>query len=53
MADTARRWVECDPLDERAYEHLITALALLGQRSTALRQYEACVEKKRLSRMNG
>ncbi len=47
MADTARRWVECDPLDERAYEHLITALALLGQRSTALRQYEACVETLR------
>lgn len=47
LADTARRWVESDPLDERAYEHLITALALLGQRSTALRQYETCAETLR------
>lgn len=43
LAETARRWVEHDPLDERAHEHLITALALLGQRSTALRQFETCV----------
>lgn len=47
LVETASRWVECDPLDERAYEHLITALALIGQRSTALRQYETCAETLR------
>ncbi len=44
LVETARRWAEHDPLDERAHAHLISALAALGQRSAALRQYETCAQ---------
>ena len=38
----ARRQVELEPLDEGAHRQLMRALALGGQRSAALAQYETC-----------
>ena len=38
----AWRWVEFEPWQEDAYQHLMLVLALHGQRTTALAQYEAC-----------
>jgi DNA-binding SARP family transcriptional activator/predicted ATPase len=42
----ARRWayrqIDLEPWDEVAHQHLMRALALSGQRSAALAQYEAC-----------
>ncbi|MGD8738136.1 MAG: BTAD domain-containing putative transcriptional regulator, partial [Anaerolineae bacterium] len=38
----ARRQIELEPWDEMAHQHLMRALALAGQRSAALAQYEAC-----------
>ncbi len=38
----ARRQVELEPWDEAAHQQLMRALALSGQRSAALAQYEAC-----------
>jgi DNA-binding SARP family transcriptional activator/TolB-like protein len=36
----ARRWTDIDPLDDEAQHRLIELLALFGDRSEALRQYE-------------
>ncbi len=36
----ARRWADIDPLDDEAQHRLIELLALYGDRSEALRQYE-------------
>jgi DNA-binding SARP family transcriptional activator/predicted ATPase len=38
----ARRQLELDPWDEAAHRQLMQALALAGQRSAALAQYETC-----------
>lgn len=38
----ARRQIALDPLREEAHRQLMRALALAGQRSAALAQYEAC-----------
>ncbi|NIO72417.1 MAG: AAA family ATPase, partial [Anaerolineae bacterium] len=38
----ARRHVELEPWDEAAHQQLMRTLALTGQRSAALAQYEAC-----------
>jgi WD40 repeat protein/DNA-binding SARP family transcriptional activator len=38
----ARRWLELEPWDEEAHRQLMRAMALSGQRSSALAQYEAC-----------
>jgi DNA-binding SARP family transcriptional activator/predicted ATPase len=38
----ARRQIELEPWDEAAHQRLMRTLALSGQRSTALAQYEAC-----------
>ncbi|MCR4405553.1 MAG: AAA family ATPase [Anaerolineae bacterium] len=38
----ARRQVELEPWDEAAHQQLMRALALSGQRSAALSQYEIC-----------
>jgi len=38
----ARRLVELDPLDEAGHRQIIRLLALSGQRSAALRQFETC-----------
>ena len=38
----ARQQIELEPWDERAHQHLMRVLALAGQRSAALAQYEAC-----------
>jgi DNA-binding SARP family transcriptional activator len=38
----ARRQLELDPWDEVAHRQLMRTLALLGQRSAALAQYETC-----------
>jgi DNA-binding SARP family transcriptional activator/predicted ATPase len=40
----AQRWVALDPLYEQAQRHLIKAYAWSGQLSSAIRQYNACVE---------
>ena len=37
---SARHWVELDPLDDEAQQHLIRLLAEEGRRSEALRQFE-------------
>lgn len=37
----ARRWVELDPLDDEAQHRLIELLGATGDRSAALRQYDA------------
>lgn len=39
----ATRWLALDALDESAHRLLMQALALSGQRSAALQQYDACV----------
>jgi DNA-binding SARP family transcriptional activator/predicted ATPase len=36
------RWVELEPWQEQAHQQLMTALALSGQRTAALAQFEAC-----------
>jgi predicted ATPase/DNA-binding SARP family transcriptional activator len=41
-SDLTRRWVELEPWEEAAHRHLMQLLALRGQRSAALAQYEAC-----------
>ena len=41
----ARRWVELDPLDENAQRQLIALYGQLGQRTTALRQYEQFAQR--------
>ncbi|MFN2283019.1 MAG: BTAD domain-containing putative transcriptional regulator [Anaerolineae bacterium] len=41
-AEAARRLLELEPWLEAGHRHLIRALALTGQRSLALQQYEAC-----------
>jgi DNA-binding SARP family transcriptional activator/tetratricopeptide (TPR) repeat protein len=38
----AWRWTELEPWQEDAYQHLMRALALNGQRTAALAQYEVC-----------
>ena len=38
----ARKQLELEPWDEEAYQQLMRALALSGQRSAALAQYETC-----------
>ncbi len=38
----AWRWTELEPWQEDAYQHLMRALALNGQRTTALAQYDVC-----------
>lgn len=38
----AWRWIELEPWQEDAYQHLMRVLALNGQRTTALAQYDAC-----------
>ena len=38
----ARKQLELEPWDEKAYQQLMRALALNGQRSAALAQYEMC-----------
>ncbi len=38
----ARKQLELEPWDEEAYQELMRALALSGQRSAALAQYETC-----------
>jgi predicted ATPase/DNA-binding SARP family transcriptional activator len=38
----ARRWVELEPWQERAHRRLMRLLALSGERSAALAQYNAC-----------
>lgn len=40
--NAARRQVHLEPLDEQAHRQLIGALAMGGQRSAALRQFESC-----------
>lgn len=37
-----RRWLEIEPWEEAAHRHMMQLLALRGQRSAALAQYEAC-----------
>ncbi|MFO7695687.1 MAG: BREX system ATP-binding domain-containing protein, partial [Anaerolineae bacterium] len=39
---TARRWLELEPLDERAHRQVMRLLAVTGQSSAALAHYEAC-----------
>lgn len=39
---SANRWLAIEPLDELAHRTLMQALALAGQRSAALQQYETC-----------
>ena len=43
-AKTARRQLELEPWHEGAHRALMRALALSGQRASALAQYEACVK---------
>jgi DNA-binding SARP family transcriptional activator len=43
-AETARRQLEIEPWHEGAHRALMRALALSGQRASALAQYEACVK---------
>ena len=38
----ARRCLQLEPWDEQAHRQVMQALALQGQRSAALAQYEAC-----------
>jgi DNA-binding SARP family transcriptional activator len=38
----ARRQIELEPYLEQAHRHLMTALALSGDRTAALAHYEAC-----------
>jgi predicted ATPase/DNA-binding SARP family transcriptional activator len=38
----AERVLQVEPSNERAYQHLIFCCTMLGDRSTALRHYEAC-----------
>ncbi|MBN2390573.1 MAG: AAA family ATPase [Anaerolineae bacterium] len=38
----AWRWTELEPWQEDAYQHLMRALALHGQRTAALAQYDVC-----------
>ncbi len=38
----AWRWTELEPWQEEAHQHLMRALALNGQRTTALAQYDVC-----------
>ncbi len=38
----AWRWVELEPWQEIAYQHLMRVLAVSGQRTAALAQYEVC-----------
>jgi predicted ATPase/DNA-binding SARP family transcriptional activator len=38
----AWRWVELEPWQEDAYQHLMRVLALNGQRTTSLAQYDVC-----------
>ncbi|MFN2108820.1 MAG: ATP-binding protein, partial [Anaerolineae bacterium] len=38
----AWRWTELEPWQEDAYQHLMRVLALHGQRTAALAQYEVC-----------
>jgi predicted ATPase/DNA-binding SARP family transcriptional activator/regulation of enolase protein 1 (concanavalin A-like superfamily) len=40
--EVAWRWVELAPWQERAHQALMRALALNGERASALAQYEAC-----------
>ncbi len=42
---TARGWVETDPLDDEAQHQLIELMALSGQRSQALQQFERYQEE--------
>jgi DNA-binding SARP family transcriptional activator len=39
----AQRWLELDPLRERAHRQLIELYARVGRRTAALRQYRQCV----------
>jgi DNA-binding SARP family transcriptional activator len=39
----ARRWVELDPLRERAHQQLMDLYAQAGRHTAALRQYRACM----------
>jgi DNA-binding SARP family transcriptional activator/tetratricopeptide (TPR) repeat protein len=41
--DHARRWLSLDPLHEPAHQALIRLYAWTGQRSSAVKQYRACV----------
>ena len=41
--ERARRWVETDPLVERAHRHLMRAYGWAGHRADAQRQYRECV----------
>jgi predicted ATPase/DNA-binding SARP family transcriptional activator len=38
-----RRWLELDPLSERAHQQLMDLYAQSGRRTAALRQYRACL----------
>jgi len=40
----ARRWAELEPLDEEAHRAVMRLLAMLGQRSAALAQFERCCQ---------
>ena len=40
--DYANRWLQLDPLQEEVQRELIRIYAAAGQRTSALRQYEAC-----------
>lgn len=41
--EVGRRWLSLDPLNEEAHRQVMLLLALNGQRSAALRQYQECV----------
>jgi predicted ATPase/DNA-binding SARP family transcriptional activator len=40
----ARRWLSLDPLNEAAHRAIMRLLAGMGDRTGAIRQYEACVQ---------
>jgi predicted ATPase len=39
-----QRWLELDPLDELAYQQIMQLYLARGQRTEALRQYQACAQ---------
>lgn len=42
--ETVTRWLTFDPLDEQGYQHLMRLHVTLGDRTSALRAYQACRE---------
>jgi hypothetical protein len=46
-SNVTRQWIELEPWEEAAHRHMMQLMALRGQRSAALAQYEVCRQSLR------